>query len=78
MLPAGTLHEIALYIDTRMPRPVRLYGIATEGAEAGWQDFTLAGMSQGLQDTLDKFIFRQHRRLVAAKLRKPQNPLLRL
>ena len=68
---AGSLCQLSLYVDTRMPRPVQLFGMSVDGSEAGWQDFTLVGMSQCLRDALDKFIFRQHRRLVAAKIHKP-------
>lgn len=64
-LPEGKLYKLSLYVDPGLPRPLILYAEATSGAEAGWQDFSLLQIRQSLQDVLEKFIFRQHRRIVA-------------
>lgn len=61
----GELYKLSLYVDPSLPRPLILYVSATAGTQSGWQDFTLLQMKQTLQDILEKFIFRQHRRIVA-------------
>lgn len=59
------IYKISLYIDPSLPRPLILYVAATPGAQQGWQDFKFLQLKQSLQDILEKFIFRQHRRIVA-------------
>jgi hypothetical protein len=61
----GDLYKLSLYVDPGLPRPLILYVAAITGAEAGWQDLQLLQLKQSLQDILEKFIFRQHRRIVA-------------
>lgn len=57
--------RIDVYLDPMVPKPLRLFAMleATDTTEVA--RFTFTGVSQGVQDGLDRFLFRQHRRQVA-------------
>lgn len=65
VLKEGEVYKLSLYIDPSLPRPLILFVSAIAGAPPGWQDFKFLQMKQSVQDILEKFIFRQHRRIVA-------------
>lgn len=69
--PAGTWLQVQLYISQRFPQPLNLLGIAdTAPADSHYScRMRLDGLSQPLQDALERFIFRHHRRLVAYQRR---------
>jgi hypothetical protein len=65
-LPAeDDLLRVRLFLDTRYPQALVLYGRVLTVAEAG---FSLGFCELGnlVQEQLDKFIFRQHRRAIAS------------
>lgn len=63
----GEKLTIALYISPPTPRALKLYGEVIENEDDG--DACIAikffGINQSVQDWLEKFIFRNHRRIVA-------------
>lgn len=65
---AGDLLRMRLFLDTRYPQALLLYGTVSSVLEAG---FTLEfhGLSEAVQEQLDKLIFRQHRRAIASSRR---------
>jgi hypothetical protein len=68
---AGAWLQAELYISGRVPRPLTLVGqmqAAQEGRDYPHR-LALRDASQVFQDALDRFIFRQHRRLVAYQRR---------
>jgi len=64
----GEKVEIDLYINPSFPKALKLYGevraIDTEGRTA----INFVGVNQSVQDWLEKFIFRHHRRTIAQSL----------
>jgi hypothetical protein len=58
--------EVQLYIEPTLPRPLRLFGIAS--SKDGSTTVQFQGLGRGLIDQLDKYIFRYHRRLVASRV----------
>lgn len=69
-LAIGTHCQVALYLDPRLPRPLQLAATVDQAATPGWVNLRLFGMGQAVQDNLDKFIFRHHRRQVAAQQKR--------
>jgi len=69
--PAGTWLQVQLYISQRFPQPLILLGTAAAvPADSPYPcRIRLEGVSQPLQDALERFIFRHHRRLVAYQRR---------
>jgi hypothetical protein len=57
--------RISLYIEGSVPKPLILFGTAQASQHPGLVDITFTGTSQSVQDNIDKFIFRHHRRRVA-------------
>lgn len=55
---------VSLYLNPVIPRPLQLPGLVEAVAE-GTATIVFEGLSQGVRDSLEKFIFRQHRRAVA-------------
>lgn len=62
---AGEKLEIALYIAPSLPRALLLYGEVLTADNDGSTSIGFVGVSQVVQDWLEKFIFRHHRRIVA-------------
>jgi hypothetical protein len=61
---AGNLLKIRLFLDSNIPRPLQLYGqVRAVQGESFILDY--APVEMALQDLLDKFVFRQHRRAIA-------------
>lgn len=79
--PVNSWVQLSLYIDPALPKPLTLFGTVLgnteifnaagggEPAEA-WQQYQLQGLSQAVQDKLEKLIFRQHRKTVAQSRRQ--------
>lgn len=65
--PEYSLVSISLYLNDRYPKPIKLFGhmVATSEASEFQNHAILLPMKLSVQDKLDKFIFRQHRRCVA-------------
>lgn len=57
---------VQLYIEPGLPRPLHLYGVVDSAPVDGCTRIVFHGISRGLSDLLDKFLFRFHRRLVAS------------
>ena len=80
--PVNSWVQLSLYIDPALPKPLTLFGTfsgntevfnASGGADAPsevWQQYQLQGLSQAVQDKLEKLIFRQHRKTVAQSRRQ--------
>ncbi len=56
---------VKIYINSAIPRPLVLYGTAERQPDTSDLLVNFHGMSQSLIDSLDKYIFRFHRRMVA-------------
>lgn len=56
--------KIDVYLDPVVPKPLRLFAVFEE-TDAQLARFKFMGLSQGVQDGLDRYLFRQHRRQVA-------------
>jgi hypothetical protein len=56
---------VKIYINAAIPRPLILYGSCEREADPGCLQITFHGMSPSLINSLDKYIFRFHRRMVA-------------
>lgn len=67
----GTWLQVQLYISQRFPQPLILSGSsAPAGDDPAYPcRMRLEGLSQPLQDALERFIFRHHRRLIAYQRR---------
>lgn len=67
-----TLLKVDLYLDPQFPRPLTLYAYPVDVQE---HEFTVkfSPLESHLQDLLDKYVFRQHRRAIALA-RKSENP----
>jgi len=68
-LESGILLKIRLYPDPNFPRPLILYA---QLVDVQVQRFTVnfCPLEERLQDQLDKYIFRQHRRAIALARKK--------
>lgn len=67
------LVALEIYLHTKLPRCIHLLGkVAGDPDEDGNYTIALEPLSQALQDLIEKFIFRQHRRLVAYQRRSPK------
>ncbi|TPW12181.1 MAG: hypothetical protein FD130_1822 [Halothiobacillaceae bacterium] len=68
-LPVGQAVQLTLYLSDKYPRPLVLAGVVAAVTPLEESHFTvivtLAPLTESSQDQLDKFIFRQHRRVVA-------------
>ena len=62
---AGEKVEIALYITPSLPRALQLFGEVTASNNNSSTSISFVGLSQVVQDWLEKFIFRHHRRTTA-------------
>ncbi|MES2604742.1 MAG: PilZ domain-containing protein [Pseudomonadota bacterium] len=79
--PKSSWVQLSLYIDPALPKPLTLFATAmgnteefnasgnTDGGPEIWQQYQLQGLSQPVQDKLEKLIFRQHRKTVAQSKR---------
>ncbi len=60
---------ITLYLHQRYPRPLEILGrvasVDDTGQGAFWVKVKFEGVSPSVEDWLEKFIFRRHRRLIA-------------
>jgi hypothetical protein len=67
-LNEGMLLKIRLYLDAQLPRPLEIYGYLTAMQVDG---FTVSfyPLQERVQDLLDKYVFRQHRRAIAQRKR---------
>jgi hypothetical protein len=65
IVQVGNLLKMKLYLDSKIPRPLQLYAHVRAVDEGG---FTLEyiPLEPVLQDLLDKYVFRQHRRAIAS------------
>lgn len=65
---------LRLYIQRGVPKPLCFYGDVVSNADeqqAGIAKVAFFGLSQSVEDWLEKFIFRQHRRAIAHAKNKP-------
>lgn len=70
----GSYVEVDLYLSAKYPRPVTLPGFieAVEPAPEGYRSRVIfPELAIPLQDALEKFIFRHHRRIVASRRGEP-------
>lgn len=65
---AGEKVAITLYITPPTPRALKLYGEVFASDNDRHTAINFVGVNQSLQDWLEKFIFRQHRRIIAQGL----------
>ncbi len=65
----GGLYRVDLYLKPNLPRPLVLFG-RIKALEGDVVTATFEGISDAVQDGLDKFIFRHHRRAVASQRRQ--------
>jgi len=65
--PEHSLVSISLYLNDRYPKPIQLFGHMVAAPEKSeFQNHAiLLPMKFSVQDKLDRFIFRQHRRCIA-------------
>jgi hypothetical protein len=69
--PAAGSHGIAeVYLSPRYPRALRLSG-TVEAVEQGHARIGLTALGEGVQELLEKLIFRHHRRQIAQARRAP-------
>lgn len=59
--------RIDIYLDAMVPKPLRLFALLEQSDSSGLSRFRFLGLSQGVQDGLDRYLFRQHRRQVAQR-----------
>jgi hypothetical protein len=69
-LVAAVCYQIELFLDPSIPKALKLAGRPVAGAP-GEEGVTLEflGVGQNVIDGLDKFLFRQHRRQIAQRLK---------
>ena len=72
--PSGAQICIEVYLRSELPSPLTFYGVvaladAEPGMESAGQQVQMrfAGLNATLQDDLEKFIFRRHRRSIAER-----------
>lgn len=61
----GDLLRVRLFLDTRYPQALLLYGTVLSVTTAGFL-LEICDLSDPVQEQLDKLIFRQHRRAIAS------------
>ena len=61
----GDLLRVRLFLDTRYPQALVLYGTVSSTTVTGFS-LTLYDLGDLVQEQLDKLIFRQHRRAIAS------------
>jgi len=70
----GSYVSLSIYLTQRYPRPLVLFAQVSQVVEdesaAKWLEVALLSMPQHSQDSLEKFVFRQHRRSIAFSRRK--------
>ena len=66
-LPVGAELSVDLYVNPRIPRPLRLFGRVAERDDAGNVTVYLEAMSPAVREALDRLVFRHHRRAVAQR-----------
>ena len=64
-LMQGAYFSIDVYLDPIFPKPLRLLAMLEATDRPTAAKFKFIGLSQGVQDGLDRYLFRQHRRQVA-------------
>ena len=75
-LPEAPCYRIELFLDAVIPTPLRLCARKGKGPDKSAEQAALAitldffGVGQQVQDGLDRFLFRHHRRQVAQRLNK--------
>lgn len=67
-LKEGNLLRIQLYLDVQLPRPLQIFGVLT-AVEVDSFTVSFYPLQERVQDLLDKFVFRQHRRAIALRKR---------
>ena len=72
--PSGTQVCIDVYLRSELPSPLKFYGLAVmadsdNGPASGGKrvQVRFVGLNAALQDELEKFIFRRHRRSIAQR-----------
>ncbi len=72
--PVGAHICIEVYLRSELPSPLKFYGLALAvdsnkglANEDQWTQVRFAGLNPALQDDLEKFIFRRHRRCIAQR-----------
>ncbi len=68
----GTFGEVEVYLHPQMPLALHLPARALESAgdrSAGWVRLAFVGSAPSLEESLEKLVFRHHRREVAARHR---------
>lgn len=69
-LTVGDEVRVDVFLSAKLPRALVLLGrVASIDQESQARIISLDGASQAMQDAWDKFIFRQHRRMVAIQRR---------
>jgi hypothetical protein len=64
-MPGTRLCRLSLYIESHIPKPLQLFGHLHPGPVPGDLHIIFTALNQNVQDNLEKFIFRHHRRRVA-------------
>lgn len=70
---AGSVGEVAIYLNPELARPVRLPARIADPAADGSVVAVFEGLSDPVVDLLEKTVFRRHRRQVAQS-RPPRDP----
>jgi len=71
-IPAvGKLLRIRLFLDSRYPQALVLYGSVSATTKTGFS-LEIDELSEPLQEQLDKLVFRQHRRAIASSRREQE------
>ncbi len=72
--PSGAHVCIDVYLRGDLPSPLKFHGLAVvfdshkgSSNERQWVQVSFAGLNSALQDDLEKFIFRRHRRSIAQR-----------
>lgn len=69
--PSDSIVRLDLYLFPRYPRPINLFGsvvnVVNEGQESSEVTVAFRGVSESVQDWMEKIIFRFHRRSVASR-----------
>jgi len=72
--PPGAQISVDVYLRSELPSPLKFHGVAVladpeDGAASGSKrvQVRFVGLSSALQDDLEKFIFRRHRRSIAQR-----------
>ncbi len=77
---SGSTVVLDLYIQPNLPKPLKIFGevVDTRYADAAHIDepcfvVRFSGINQVVEEWLEKFVFRHHRRLVAQQRKLPEN-----